>query len=64
MEKIRQRRVLHDVLLQVLADDPAGLPISDVYHRIDAQDRFPYDWYRRSRPRRGSVLKGLELDVA
>jgi hypothetical protein len=37
MEQIRQRRVLHDVLLQVLADNSAGLPISEVYDRIDAQ---------------------------
>jgi hypothetical protein len=40
MEQIRQRRVLHDVLLQVLADHTEGLPIHQVYDLVDAQYRF------------------------
>lgn len=60
MEQIRQRRVLHDVLLQVLADHPGGLSIHEVYDLIDAQYRFPEEWYRQIPSAQGyEVLKGL-----
>ena len=47
MARIRQRRVLHDVLLQVLADHPDGLDIHGAYDLIDAQYTFPEEWYRQ-----------------
>ena len=60
MDQIRQRRVLHDVLLQVLADHSNGMPISAVYDRIDAQYLFPEEWYRQIPTTQGfEVLKSL-----
>jgi restriction endonuclease Mrr len=60
MEQIRQRRVLHDVLLQVLAEHTGGLPIHEVYDLVDAQYRFPEEWYRQIPSAQGyEVLKGL-----
>jgi restriction endonuclease Mrr len=60
MEQIRQRRVLHDVLLQVLADHTEGLPIHQVYDLVDAQYRFPEEWYRQIPSAQGyEVLKGF-----
>ena len=60
MEQIRQRRVLHDVLLQVLADHAEGLPIHEVYDLVDAQYRFPEEWYRQIPSAQGyEVLKRL-----
>jgi restriction endonuclease Mrr len=60
MEQIRQRRVLHDVLLQVLAEHPEGLAIHRVYDLIDAQYRFPDEWCRQIPSAQGyDVLKTL-----
>jgi hypothetical protein len=47
MASIRKRRVLHDVLLQILSERHDGLEIHNVYDLIDAQYTFPEDWYRQ-----------------
>lgn len=63
MTKIRQRRVLHDVLLQVLADSERGLEIHDAYDRIDAQYTFPEEWYRQIPSAQGyDILRELGFD--
>jgi hypothetical protein len=46
METIRQRSILQAVLLQTLAEHPAGLPIDVAYDLIDQHYRFPEEWYR------------------
>lgn len=63
MSEIRQRRVLHDVLLQVLAEDRAGFGIHDVYDQIDSQYSFPEEWSRQIPSAQGyQVLKELGFD--
>src|SRR5579864_3122316 len=47
MEKIRQRSVLKAVLLQVLAENAAGLETVIVYDTIDQTYIFPDEWYRQ-----------------
>lgn len=62
MPDIRQRRVLHDVLLQTLAEYRSGVSIHDVYDLIDRQYTFPEDWYRQIPSAQGyDFLKDLGI---
>lgn len=47
MNEIRNRAVLHSVLLQTLQRYPNGIDLHDAYAEIDRSFSFPEDWYRQ-----------------
>ncbi len=47
MTDIRDRAVLHAVLLQTLQQHPKGIDLHDAYAEIERNFTFPDDWYRQ-----------------
>jgi hypothetical protein len=47
MSEIRNRAVLHAVLLQTLQRYPEGIDLHDAYTEIERNYTFPNEWYRQ-----------------